>query len=90
MCSAIVHHGGAGTCAAALRAGLPQLICPFHFDQHSWVWVWKTSSVLLLFYGSVMRGQHYSSSAEDRLAQFVCPFALSSTSEPASGTMILM
>lgn len=37
MCDGIVQHGGAGTCAAAMRAGLPQLICPFHFDQHTWV-----------------------------------------------------
>ena len=36
-CSAMMHHGGAGTCAAALTAGLPQLVCPFHFDQFSWV-----------------------------------------------------
>ena len=38
QCSAIVHHGGAGTCAAGLIAGLPHLIFPFHFDQFSWVW----------------------------------------------------
>jgi UDP:flavonoid glycosyltransferase YjiC (YdhE family) len=30
---ALVHHGGIGTCAAALRAGLPQLIIPFSHDQ---------------------------------------------------------
>ncbi|KAL3142502.1 hypothetical protein ABBQ38_002826 [Trebouxia sp. C0009 RCD-2024] len=35
-CSAVLHHGGAGTCAAALTAGLPHLVCPFHFDQFSW------------------------------------------------------
>jgi sterol 3beta-glucosyltransferase len=34
--SAIVHHGGAGTTAAALRAGKPQLICPFMGDQGFW------------------------------------------------------
>jgi len=32
-CSAIVHHGGAGTCAAALRSGTPSVITPFDFDQ---------------------------------------------------------
>jgi rhamnosyltransferase subunit B len=31
--SALVHHGGIGTCAQALRAGIPQLITPFGFDQ---------------------------------------------------------
>jgi rhamnosyltransferase subunit B len=31
--AAIVHHGGFGTCAEALRAGRPTLIMPFAFDQ---------------------------------------------------------
>src|SRR5262249_61288437 len=29
----IVHHGGFGTCAEALRAGRPSLVTPFAFDQ---------------------------------------------------------
>ena len=36
-CSALVHHGGAGTVAAALRAGLSSVICPLQFDQFMWV-----------------------------------------------------
>lgn len=32
----IVHHGGAGTTAAALRAGRPSLVCPFAMDQPFW------------------------------------------------------
>jgi len=32
-CSVIVHHGGAGTTAAALRAGVPTIITPFFLDQ---------------------------------------------------------
>lgn len=35
-CSAVVHHGGAGTTAAGLRAGCPTLICPVSFDQPFW------------------------------------------------------
>ena len=34
--SAVVHHGGAGTTAAGLRAGLPTLICHSAFDQPYW------------------------------------------------------
>lgn len=34
--SAVVHHGGAGTTAAGLRAGKPTLICPFMGDQGFW------------------------------------------------------
>ena len=33
---AVVHHGGAGTTASGLRAGLPTLICPVSFDQPFW------------------------------------------------------
>lgn len=31
--SVVVHHGGFGTCAEALRAGKPSLVTPFAFDQ---------------------------------------------------------
>lgn len=32
----VVHHGGAGTTSAALRAGRPQLVVPHGFDQFLW------------------------------------------------------
>ncbi|MDU5145140.1 MAG: glycosyltransferase [Paenibacillus dendritiformis] len=32
----IIHHGGAGTTASALRAGKPMLVCPFVGDQPFW------------------------------------------------------
>jgi rhamnosyltransferase subunit B len=32
-CAAVVHHGGMGTTAKALAAGVPQLIVPLAFDQ---------------------------------------------------------
>lgn len=34
--AAVVHHGGAGTTAAGLRAGKPTIICPFIADQPFW------------------------------------------------------
>ncbi len=34
--SAVVHHGGAGTTAAGLRAGRTTVICPFFGDQPFW------------------------------------------------------
>ena len=34
--AAIVHHGGAGTTAAALRSGIPSVVVPFGGDQHHW------------------------------------------------------
>ena len=35
-CAGVVHHGGAGTTAAGLRAGVPTLIRPFFGDQYFW------------------------------------------------------
>lgn len=34
--AAVVHHGGAGTTAAGLRAGRPTLVCPLLGDQGFW------------------------------------------------------
>jgi vancomycin aglycone glucosyltransferase len=42
-CLAAVHHGGAGTTAAGLRAGVPQLVLWNGFDQP----MWATSVALL-------------------------------------------
>lgn len=36
LLSAAVHHGGAGTTAAAVRAGIPSVIIPFFGDQPFW------------------------------------------------------
>ncbi|KAK3002110.1 hypothetical protein RJ639_021719 [Escallonia herrerae] len=35
-CLAAVHHGGSGSTAAALHAGIPQVLCPFMLDQFYW------------------------------------------------------
>lgn len=34
--AAVVHHGGAGTTAAALRAGVPMVVVPHANDQFAW------------------------------------------------------
>lgn len=34
--AAVVHHGGAGTTGAALRAGVPAVVVPFAVDQPFW------------------------------------------------------
>lgn len=36
QCVAVIHHGGAGTTAAGLRAGCPTTIVPFFGDQYFW------------------------------------------------------
>ena len=35
-CSAVVHHGGAGTTATALKAGVPSVVVPHMIDQVAW------------------------------------------------------
>ena len=35
-CKMIIHHGGAGTTSAGLRAGIPQVVIPFTADQPFW------------------------------------------------------
>lgn len=34
--AAVVHHGGAGTTGAGLRAGVPNLLTPLGADQYAW------------------------------------------------------
>jgi sterol 3beta-glucosyltransferase len=38
LCAAAVHHGGSGTTAAVLRAGLPSVVASVFFDQPFWGW----------------------------------------------------
>jgi sterol 3beta-glucosyltransferase len=35
-CKAVIHHGGAGTTAAGLRAGIPNIVVSFAADQPFW------------------------------------------------------
>lgn len=35
-CAATLHHGGAGTCHAAARAGIPTVVVPFIHEQTAW------------------------------------------------------
>lgn len=42
-CAAVVHHGGAGTTSAALRAGVPSLVVPFMADQ--WFWGSRVAAI---------------------------------------------
>ncbi|XP_078438933.1 UDP-Glycosyltransferase superfamily protein isoform X2 [Wolffia australiana] len=35
-CAAVIHHGGSGSTAAAVVAGVPQVVSPFVLDQFYW------------------------------------------------------
>lgn len=43
--NAVFHHGGAGTTAAGLRAGLPTIIKPFFGDQMFWAGIVKKRKI---------------------------------------------
>jgi vancomycin aglycone glucosyltransferase len=58
-CRAVVHHGGAGTTAAGLRAGIPTLILWFWLDQPIWA-----AAVQQLKVGS---SQEFSATTRDSL-----------------------
>ena len=58
-CRAVVHHGGAGTTAAGLRAGVPALVLWNGLDQP----VWATS----VKYLEVGLGRRFSESTLDSL-----------------------
>jgi len=57
--AAVVHHGGAGTTAAAARAGAPQVITPMFSDQFYW------ARIVDLEVGATVS---YSGMAEESLA----------------------
>lgn len=56
--AALVHHGGIGTTAEALRAGVPQLVVPFAWDQFD-----NGARVAALGVGSVLPASRLSTRA---------------------------
>jgi UDP:flavonoid glycosyltransferase YjiC (YdhE family) len=46
-CRAIIHHGGIGTAARAVQAGIPQLLMPFSHDQFDNAHLFKRAGVAL-------------------------------------------
>jgi vancomycin aglycone glucosyltransferase len=58
-CRAVVHHGGAGTTAAGLRAGVPTLVLRVGLDQPIWA-----SAIDRLKVGSA---RHFSATTQESL-----------------------
>lgn len=52
-CAAVVHSGGIGTTAQALRAGVPQMIVPFAHDQYD-----NAARVVRLGVGEALEGRN--------------------------------
>lgn len=64
--SAVVHHGGIGTTAQALRAGTPQLIVPVRMDQLD-----NGEHIERLGCGEVQRGSFNSGSVAEKLRRLL-------------------
>lgn len=64
-CAALVHHGGIGTTAAALAAGVPQIIMPMSHDQPD-----NAARVLRLGVGDRLLPRKFTA---DRLAATLLP-----------------
>ncbi|MES2898307.1 MAG: glycosyltransferase [Pseudomonadota bacterium] len=70
--AALVHHGGIGTTAEALRAGVPQLIVPLAFDQFD-----NAARVCALGVGLSLRARRMSSARiADALARLTSSAAI--------------
>jgi sterol 3beta-glucosyltransferase len=76
-CLAAVHHGGAGTTAAALRAGLPSAVLSVFGDQPLWGW-----RVARLGVGTTLRFQALT---EQRLARSLDALLRDDVRERAQG-----
>ncbi len=63
-CRAVVHHGGAGTTAAGMRAGIPTLILWLWLDQPIWA-----AAVERLKVGS---GRQFSTTTQESLVADLC------------------
>jgi UDP:flavonoid glycosyltransferase YjiC (YdhE family) len=75
----IVHHAGIGTCAQALRAGVPQLVMPHMFDQFD-----NAEQVERLGAGLIMSREDLSTSAfAEKLALLRSSAQLKATSKHA-------
>jgi UDP:flavonoid glycosyltransferase YjiC (YdhE family) len=54
----LVHHGGIGTCAQGMRAGIPQLVSPLFFDQKD-----NAERLITLGAGEILAREHYAKTA---------------------------
>jgi UDP:flavonoid glycosyltransferase YjiC (YdhE family) len=67
--AAVVHHGGIGTTAQALAAGVPQLVMPFSYDQPD-----NAARVARLGVGDVLPAKRFTARrAEAKLAGLLRP-----------------
>lgn len=63
---AIIHNGGIGTMALAMRAGLPQIIVPFAYDQF-----FNAMQLVVLRGGMTVRRQRTASELADMIADLL-------------------
>ncbi|WP_336489390.1 glycosyltransferase [Methylobacterium nigriterrae] len=54
-CTALIHHGGVGTVAQALAAGIPQLVVPVAFDHFD-----EAQRLVRLGFGAALSRRHFT------------------------------
>jgi UDP:flavonoid glycosyltransferase YjiC (YdhE family) len=54
-CAVVIHHGGIGTAAQALRAGVPQLVVPWALDQF-----WTAAQIERIGAGRAVRSRRFT------------------------------
>ena len=65
-CALLVHHGGIGTVAQAMRAGVPQLVIPITYDQPD-----NGFRVRALGLGDLLEGEWDSASVRSRIESVI-------------------
>lgn len=80
--SAILHHGGAGTTATALHAGVPQLIAPQIADQFFW-----SRQIIRLGTGLTTGSRTWHRQAPDLLARLESEPAFAETARRCAATL---
>jgi rhamnosyltransferase subunit B len=76
--SALVHHGGIGSCAQALRAGIPQVMVPQAYDQFD-----NAMRVERLGVGQALKPAHLSRIGEALDGLLASPRAAAACAEAA-------
>lgn len=82
-CRLIVHHGGVGTLAEAIRAGIPQLIRPLAFDQFD-----NADRVHRLGLGTFLLPKHFQEQAVTKAIQALLAYRQSSDTIDTFSTVV--
>nr|WP_275297572.1 nucleotide disphospho-sugar-binding domain-containing protein [Maricaulis parjimensis] len=78
-CSAVIHHGGAGTLDTAARAGVPQIILPQVLDQF-----WNARQLADTGAGIILRKKDHTAENIDAALQTILSDSVQDTARQAA------